>query len=257
VPLMAGAEPFASDAGPVGALVLHGFTGSPKSMRPWAERLATEGLTVRLPRLPGHGSSWRDLALTRWEDWYGEADRAFGELTRSCAEVFVMALSMGGTLALRLAEQHGPQVRGLVLVNPSVHSENKTLRALPLLKSVVPSVPGIGNDIAKPGQDEGCYDRVPLKALHSLTQLWAQVRQDITRVDQPLLLFRSLNDHVVEPSNAAWLLTHVSSTDLEERLLPSSNHVATLDNDAPAILDGSVEFVRRLTVTDDAEPAGT
>jgi carboxylesterase len=246
VPLIPGAEPFAHDGGPVGALVVHGFTGSPKSMRPWADELAAAGLTVRLPRLPGHGSTWQDMALTRWDDWYAEVDSAFSDLTGRCADVFVLGLSMGGSLSLRLAELRGDAVRGLVLVNPSVHSENKALVALPVLKSVVPSLKGIGNDIAKPGQDEGCYDRVPLKALHSLTQGWAQVKADIAKVDQPLLLFRSSQDHVVEPSNAAWILSHVRSTDLTERVLPNSYHVATLDNDAPEIFAGSLEFVRRL-----------
>ncbi len=246
MPLIPGAEPFAHDGGRVGALVLHGFTGSPKSMRPWADELAAAGLTVRLPRLPGHGSVWQDMAVTRWDDWLGEAARAFDELSGRCDDVFVMGLSMGGSLSLRLAELRGDAVKGLVLVNPAVHSENKAMMALPVLKAVVPSLKGIGNDIARPGQDEGCYDRVPLKALHSLTVGWGQVRADIAKVDQPLLLFRSAQDHVVEPSNAVWILAHVASTDLEERVLADSFHVATLDNDAPAIMAGSLEFVRRL-----------
>jgi carboxylesterase len=246
VPLIPGAEPFSHDAGPVGALVVHGFTGSPRSMRPWAQALADAGMTVRLPRLPGHGSSWQDMALTRWPDWYAEVDAAYTELSGRCSDIFVCGLSMGGSLALRLAEMRGDGVRGLVLVNPSVHSENKALLALPVLKAVVPSLKGIINDIAKPGQDEGGYDRLPLKALHSLTQGWAQVKADIGRVTQPLLLFRSSQDHVVEPSNAQWIMSHVSSTDLTERVLPNSFHVATLDHDAPDIFAGSVDFVRRL-----------
>ena len=246
MPLIPGAEPFAHDGGAVGALVLHGFTGSPKSMRPWAEHLADAGLTVRLPRLPGHGSTWRDMAVTRWDDWYAEVDRSFADLRSRCDQVFVMGLSMGGSLSLRLAEQHGDAVAGLVLVNPAVHSENKALALLPVLKHVVPSLKGIGNDIAMPGQDEGCYDRVPLKALDSLTQGWAQVRTDIERVTQPLLLFRSANDHVVEPSNASWILGHVRSRDVEERVLAKSQHVATLDYDAPTIFEGSLELVHRL-----------
>jgi carboxylesterase len=32
---------------------------------------------------------------------------------------------------------------------------------------------------------------------------------------------------------------------VEERVLHDSYHVATLDNDAPTIFEGSVEFVRR------------
>jgi carboxylesterase len=215
-------------------------------MRPWAQALADAGLTVRLPRLPGHGSSWQDMALTRWSDWYAEVDAAFTELSGRCSDTFVCGLSMGGSLSLRLAELRGDAVRGLVLVNPSVHSENKALLALPVLKAVVPSLKGIGNDIAKPGQDEGCYDRVPLKALHSLTGGWSQVKADIGRVTQPLLLFRSSQDHVVEPSNAKWILSHVASTDVTERVLPNSFHVATLDHDAPDIFAGTLDFVRRL-----------
>lgn len=246
MPVMSGAEPFSFDGGDVGAVVVHGFTGSPKSMRPWAEHLAQAGLTVRLPRLPGHGSHWRDLAVTRWEDWYAAVDAAFTEVSGRCGHVFVMGLSMGGALCLRLAENHGDAVSGIVLVNPAVHSENKALVVLPVLKSVLPTLPGVINDIAKPGQDEGGYDRMPLKPLHSMTQGWSQVKADIAKVDQPLLVFHSPQDHVVEPSNTAWILGHVTSSDVTDRELPDSFHVATLDHDAPAIFAGSVEFVHRL-----------
>ncbi len=248
MPLIPGAESFAHDGGSVGGLVIHGFTGSPKSMRPWAEHLAEAGLTVRLPRLPGHGSTWQDMAVTTWDDWYGEVERSFAELSAACQQVFVMGLSMGGSLALRLAEQHGDAVAGLVLVNPAVHSENKAMALLPVLKHLVPSLKGIGNDIAMPGQDEGGYDRTPLKPLHSLTQAWEQIRADIEKVTQPILLFRSALDNVVEPSNASWLLGHVRSSDVEERVLAKSQHVATLDYDAAEIFAGSVEFVRRLAL---------
>jgi carboxylesterase len=245
---MPGAEPYTHDGGPVGALVLHGFTGSPRSMRPWAEALAAADLTVELPRLPGHGTTWQDLATTRWDDWLGEAERAFGSLRERCDQVFVMALSMGGALALRLAEVHGDEVRGLVLVNPFVRSENRGRSLIPVLKHVVTSVPGVGNDIAKPGQDEGCYTRVPLKAFHSLVQGQAVVRADLAKVTQPVLLLRSADDHVVPPSNAAYVLAHVGSADVTEQVLPRSYHVATLDHDAEVVVEASLAMVRRLAV---------
>ncbi len=71
---------------------------------------------------------------------------------------------------------------GLVLVNPAYRVDDVRLRALPLLQSVVPSCPAIGNDIKKPGQDEGCYDRNPLKALLLQTKLWALVVRDLPEV---------------------------------------------------------------------------
>lgn len=246
MPLLPGAEPYSAEGGRVGVLLCHGFTGSPKSMRPWAEHLAAEGLTVSVPRLAGHGSTWQDLALTRWPDWYAGVERAFDDLRTRCDEVFVMGLSVGGALALRLAEQRGGDVRGAVVVNTSLLTQDKRLKALRVLKHVLPTVPGVANDIKKPGQDEGGYDRVPLAALHSLTQLWTLVCRDLAQVTQPLLVFRSAVDHVVEPAGGALLMATVSSTDIEERVLQDSFHVATLDNDADQIFTGSLAFVRRL-----------
>jgi carboxylesterase len=244
---MPGAEPYSHDGGDTGVLLLHGFTGSPKSMKPWGEFLASHGYTVRVPRLPGHGTRWQDMNITTWQDWYAEADRSFRELAARSSQVFVMGLSMGGSLTLRLAEMKGDAIAGIVLVNPAVHSERPDRFALPIIKHVIGSFPGISNDIKKPGQDEGAYDRIPLKAAHSLTHLWSAVKTDIAAIDQPLLLFRSAEDHVVEASNATFILDHVSSTDKTEVVLPDSYHVATLDNDAETIVSGSIDFVRRLS----------
>jgi len=244
VPVVPGAEAFSSEGGRVGVLLVHGFTGSPASLRPWGEYLAEHGLTVSCPRLPGHGTRWQDMNLTRWEDWYAEIDRGFEELKRKVDRVFVMGLSMGGTLTLRLAEQHPGEITGLVLVNPSLLTENKIAKLAPVLKYVMPSAKGIKNDIKKPGQDEIAYDRVPVKAFVSMVELWARVRADLGKVDVPILVFRSTEDHVVEPSSCRELQAKVSSTDMREVLLPDSYHVATLDNDAPTIFEGSLAFVR-------------
>jgi len=245
--VVTGAEPWSAEGNHIGILVLHGFTGSPKSMKPWALELSGQGWTTRLPRLPGHGTTWQEMNLTTWQDWYAEALRNFQELRAQCEHVFVMGLSMGGSLTLRLAEEHGDDIAGVVLVNPAVHTERIDRFALPVLQRFVGGFPGISNDINKPGQDEGAYDKIPLKAAYSMQQMWKLVKGDIANVTVPLLLFRSLDDHVVEPSNAAFILSSVSSTDLEEIQLPDSAHVATLDYDAEVIHRESIAFVKRLT----------
>ncbi len=247
MPLKPGAEPFAADGGPVGVLLIHGFTGSPASMTPWAQHLHAAGFTVRVPRLPGHGTRWQEMNITTWQDWYAEVERSFRELAAQCPTVFVTGLSMGGSLTLRLAEMKGDAISGIVLVNPAVHSERPDRFVLPVLKHLVGGFPGISNDIKKSGQDEVAYDKIPLKAAHSLTYLWAAVKSDISRVTQPLLLFRSAEDHVVEASNAEWILANVASSDVREIVLLDSFHVATLDNDAPTIFEESLAFVKRLS----------
>ena len=122
-------------------------------MRAWAEHLAAAGLTVPLPRLPGHGTRWQDANRTPLA---GLVRRARARLRPGCAagatRVFVMGLSMGGTLALRLAEQRGDDVAGLVRGQPVAVHDPQGRRAAAGRALVVPSFPPIGNDIKKPGR---------------------------------------------------------------------------------------------------------
>jgi carboxylesterase len=213
----------------------------------WARHLEAAGFRVLLPRLPGHGTSWQELNQTAWTDWYDCVNDAFATLHSQCDQIFLAGLSVGGALALRLAEQYGPKVSGLTLVNPMINTTDPRRPALPLLRLVLPSLPGIVNDIAKPDQDECGYDRIPLRAMYSLSFLWADVRCNLDRVDQPLLVYRSLHDHVTDPSSVRLIKSGVRSSDQTFIELHRSYHVATLDYDAGDIFDGSVAFFRRLT----------
>jgi carboxylesterase len=244
MPVMQDAEPFAHAGGRTGVLLCHGFTGSPQSLRPWAQYLAEAGLSVSLPRLPGHGTTWQEMARTRWEDWYAEVDRAFDELQANCDEVFVMGLSMGACLALRLAELRGDAVRGLVVVNPSITADTRLFLLAPALKLVVHSLKGVTSDIKKEGVSEVGYDRVPVKAAATLPGLWRITQQHLADLTQPILAYRSATDHVVGPDSMKLLVKAVPAGQLEVRELANSYHVATLDNDARAIFAGSLEFVR-------------
>lgn len=245
--LLPGAEPFAVDAGPIGVVLSHGFTGSPQSMIDWARHLAAAGYSVRLPRLPGHGTTWQDANTTTWPDWYAEIERAYTELAARCTTIFAAGLSMGGTLVTRLAEQKGAGVAGLILVNPSYGTERFDARFARYIAWAVPSRPGIASDIKKTGAVEYGYDRTPVKAFVSLQNLWGVVAGDFARITAPVLLYRSRVDHVVEAQSGRLLQAGATSTTVREVVLEDSYHVATLDNDAPAIFEGSVEFIRSLT----------
>ena len=246
MPVLPGAEPYRHEGGDTGVLLCHGFTGSPQSLRPWAKQLAARGLTVSLPLLPGHGTRWEDMQLTGWQDWYAEVDRELRSLRERCAEVFVAGLSMGGTLALRLAAKHGEAVRGAVVVNPANRMHGFSPYALPVARHLVRTTRGIASDIAKEGGAELGYDRVPLHAAHSLRNFFRLVDGELPQVTQPLLLLRSPQDHVVPPADSARILSRVSSHDVTEILLEQSYHVATLDHDADRIFDESLGFIARL-----------
>lgn len=247
-PVLPGAEPYAVDGDETGVLVVHGYTGTPQSVRPWADHFAAQGWTVRLPLLPGHGRTWQAMNGTTWQDWYAEVEAAFDDLRSRCDRVFVAGLSMGGLLATKLAIEQGPRVAGLLLVNPIYLHDNRMLPLLPVLHRFVPSFPSIANDIKRQGGPvELAYDRNPLRSMHSQTQLWVSVRNDLGEITQPVLLMHSRVDHIVPPSSSAFFLEHISSTDVTEVWLENSYHVATLDNDAPLINEESVRFVRRIS----------
>jgi carboxylesterase len=253
VPVAPYAEPFfaeptaGADGRKVGVLLSHGFTGSPASVVPWGRYLAEQGFGVAVPRLPGHGTSWQEMNRTTWRDWYGEIERAFEKLRADCDQVVVGGLSMGATLALLLAAERQAEVAGIVSVNVSVDNKDPRRFALPILKRFIPSFPGIVDDMKKPGVTESGYDRLPLRAAHEFIGLCREARAQLPRVTQPLLVFKSAEDHVADPGSHAVLLDRVSSRDVTERILENSYHVATLDNDAPVIFEESAEFVRRVT----------
>jgi carboxylesterase len=246
-PLALPASPERTGGRAIGVLLVHGFTGSPASMKPWAHALAEQGYAVEVPLLPGHGTRWQDLNQVSWTQWYDEAAAAFDRLRAECDAVVVAGMSMGGSVALRIAEERGDQVSGIVLVNAFLSSSRKELVALPVLKYVVPSLRGVVNDIKKPGQDEHGYPRLPLKGLSAVTAMWKQVVPDLKKVTQPLLYFRSRTDHVIDPSSGPTVLRGVASVDVEERLLENSYHVATLDHDAEQIHTESAAFIARVT----------
>ncbi|MEV6264182.1 alpha/beta fold hydrolase [Streptomyces sp. NPDC051784] len=246
MPVLPGAEPFRHEGGEVGVLLCHGFTGSPQSLRPWADSLAARGLTVSLPLLPGHGTRWQDMAVTGWQDWYAEVDRELRALLARCERVFVLGLSMGGALALRLAAKHGDAVSGLVLVNPANKVHGLSAYALPVARHLVRTTKGLVGDIALEGAEEVGYDRVPLHAAHSLRAFFRLVDTDLPQVTQPMMLLHSPRDHVVPPADSARILSRVSSRDVEEILLEQSYHVATLDHDAERIFEESYRFIDRI-----------
>jgi carboxylesterase len=244
MPVIAGAEPYSHEGGSTGVLLCHGFTGSPYSMRPWAQYLAGAGLSVSVPRLPGHGTTWQEMSRTRWEDWYTEVDRGYEELRGRSGEIFVMGLSLGACLALRMAELRGAGISGLVLVNPSLAADSKLFMLAPVLKLVVPSLKGLGGDIKKEGVTELAYDRVPVRAAATLPALWRLTQSRLSEVTQPVLVYRSTVDHVVGPASMRVLRAALPEERLTVHYCPDSYHVATLDNDAPTIFAGSLEFVR-------------
>ncbi|MGP0221634.1 MULTISPECIES: alpha/beta hydrolase [unclassified Paenarthrobacter] len=226
----------------VGVVMSHGFTGSPHSVRPWAEHLAAAGYAVRLPLLPGHGTTWQDMSRRSWREWHHAVDAAYRELAAECDYVFAAGLSMGGTLALRIAATR--PVAGTIVVNPGLVLDDPRAVIVAALKYVVKTTPAIANDILKPDQDEGAYARTPVAAAHQLKLMYKDTAAILPRISSPVRVFKSTVDNVISQASLDFLRAKVNAP-VDISYLKNSHHVATLDNDAPEIFAGTVQFIHK------------
>lgn len=245
-PIIPGAEPASFAGGPHGALVLHGFTGNPNSMRGIAEALAAAGFTVELPLLPGHGTSVEDMQDTGWSDWLGTAEKAYADLAGRCDTVVVVGLSMGGALTAALAADH-PEIVGIVCINAVVAAPEGMREAVTMmLDQGLDAMDGIGSDIADPDSTESAYPQTPLRPLLSLMDAAEAFEGRLADIRCPVLVLSSPQDHVVPPENSTLIAEGVSGP-VERVTLERSYHVATLDYDRELVIERTVEFAQRVS----------
>jgi carboxylesterase len=247
VAVRAGAEPFSAPGGPHGVLAIHGFTGSPASMRELAEAFAAAGFAVELPRLPGHGTSVEDMMTTGFLDWASAVEASYLELAGRCDEVVVAGLSMGGTLAAWLASRH-PRIAGVVSINgmfqPPAPEFGDLLRQA--LAQGVDRLPSIGSDIADRSVKEQAYEAAPIEPMLSLFEGEAELYDQLPEIRCPVLILSSNQDHIVPPVSADVLAERVSGP-VERINLERSYHVATLDYDKDVVIEQAVKFALRVT----------
>ena len=237
-------QSFLLRGGKVGILMIHGFTGTPATVAPWAHGLASQGYTVSVPRLAGHGTKWEDLNETSWHDWYESVESAFLQLQKISDRIFIAGFSVGGALALKLAQIRGSEIEGVILLNPSIFDERKAYLLLPLLKHIIPSLKSRAMDVNKPVDVRHSYGRLPLKALDSLRGLWRSVESELYLVTTPLMVAYSINDHVVDPRNSETIIDNVYSADIREVIFERSFHNVSLDYEADILIEESLAFIQ-------------
>lgn len=233
--ILPGAEPLSAAGGPTGVLAIHGFTGSPQSMRPIALAMAHAGHTVEMPLLPGHGTTVEDMLTTGWDDWTAAVEKVYLDLAERTERVVVTGLSMGGALTLWLATRH-PEIAAIVPINAAGKADPDLIDGLEaFLESGATVIDAIGGDIAKPGVVEVAYDQTPLAPLLSLQRGLQAMAADLAKITMPTLIITSRDDHVVPPETSDFIAEQISS-EARRLWLDDSFHVATLDHDEERII---------------------
>ncbi|HEY4377413.1 MAG TPA: alpha/beta fold hydrolase [Acidimicrobiales bacterium] len=191
----------AAPAGP-GVLLLHGLAGAPVNLRGWGDAFAAAGFGVSIPCLPGHGTRWPDLGRVGWGDWVTAADGALDDLAASHDRLVVVGISLGATLAVRLAELHPDRVAGAVAVDPMWTGvrgigplrllAGGLLRSRGVAPARAPAGRGTDADAAAVG-----YHRIPIAAVRPVRALGRATVADLARLTAPLLVAERGNGRLV------------------------------------------------------------
>jgi carboxylesterase len=241
--IIEGAEEFTLGDGPVGALLVHGFTGSPQGLRGIGEHLAANGIAVAGIRLPGHGTTWEDCNTTTSVEWVEAVERGYDLISEGRDEVFVVGLSFGAALALDLAARRPGDVTGMVCLATFLQTKDPRSHLAPLIRRLTASVAGVGNDIADPAGREIAYERFPTIAGASMLSFTKRVRLRLPQVVCPVLVMHGRNDHTARPFNATLVFDNISSSDKQLVWCERSYHVITLDYDRDLVFERTLRFI--------------
>ena len=227
--------PWALGEGPRGALLLHGFAGTPPELRRLGEHLAANGWRCRAPAMAGHATTPEDLERTTWRDWGASARRALDELRAECAHVVVAGQSMGGTMALHLAA-HDDRVEAVATLAAPLWLSDWRLKLLPVAKHLVRWDVSDPEDVdlwwPEAVHELYSYGRRPTRAIRQLDLFTHAVHRELALVRQPVLVMHGGRDRVIDPRNSADIERGlVCSAAVERHLYPRSGHGMSVDVD--------------------------
>lgn len=240
-----GSEPFFFNKNSdIGVLIIHGFTSTTSSVYPLGKYLAKAGFNIECPCLSGHGTKWQDLNKVSYTEWINDVEDALERLKKRATHIFIAGLSMGGTLALFLSENH-PELKGIILINHGLFIKDIRRYFLFFGRFLIKSTPPIASDIKAPDVKEIAYNRTPTNGVYEMLKLFKLVKRNLSKVHHPTLIFKSRDDHVLVIKNATYTYKKISSNRKEIIWLENSYHVATMDYDKDIIFKKSVEFIKK------------
>ena len=238
-----GGEPFVLGEGGAGILALHGFTGSPYEVRALGELLHASGFGVYGAALAGHATDVAELEKATADDYLLQAERALDEARRRFERVYIVGLSVGGTLGLHLAANR--PVAGLVTISAPVFLYPMMSATLPLIEQWLPGLRAPANFAAWQGNVVG-YKSTTIGAVNVILDVLARVRKELDLVKAPLLVMHSVRDLTVPVDSAREIYDRASSADKRLELIDAGSHLMTIEPNLRLIDAIIVDFLKRL-----------
>lgn len=196
------------------AVLLHGLTDSPYSVRYLAKAYQQQGFAAVVPRLPGHGTAPGSLTAVDWQAWMATARLAVREATRlggPNAPLHVIGYSNGGALALKYAldaldDSTLPEPQQIVLLSPMIGvTAFARFAGLTGLPAVFPAFARAAWLNVVPEFNPYKYNSFPVKAARQSWLLTQALQDQIVQASRsrrlaalpPVLTFQSVMDSTV------------------------------------------------------------
>lgn len=225
-----------ADKKPLGALILHGFTGSLDTVRPLIAPVEALGLPWRMPALRGHGTRYEDLAGVKYRDWVTDAEAALDDLLTECDRVVVVGLSMGGLVALTLGIERATAIAGLVLLAPALRFADPLTMLTPLLKLLFPywDAPSSFQDKQLEAARSTNYKKFPTATFSQLLDFASEVERKLPLVRVPVVAFFTRRDQTVHRIVPKLLKDRVGGS-YREVMFEQTGHEMLQDSEAEAV----------------------
>jgi len=224
--------PFFLPGGEPGILLVHGFLTAPDEVYPLGEVLSKAGMTVYGIRLRGHGTTPKDLAQVRWQDWVADVRTGLEELRQPCKHLGIAGVSLGAAVALYAAIEE--PIEKIVVFSLPGRGVTRGLSAswLSHIAHAIPFVPKIGSDMhdAKARHEHFVYRQISLQATAEVAQLLEALDARLPEIRTPTLLIHARRDRVVPPRTIARITARIGAPH-ELLWLELGGHNVILDSD--------------------------
>jgi carboxylesterase len=185
----------------------------------------------------------------RWPDWLASVEDGYHVLRGACDRIVPIGLSMGGLLALVLSSRF--DVAGVVPMSVPFHPPDRRMRGArgridtDPVRRYTAGMPDWRALQAMATHLE--YPQYPIRGGLEVYDLIGEMRASLPRINCPVLIIHSRNDHSVPFEDAGHLQSHLGSPDTRIVSLENSGHVVKRDAERGRVFDEVSSFVRRLT----------
>lgn len=241
-----GGEPFFFPGGPVGCLLVHGFTGAPNEMRWLGEYLHGRGHSVLGVRLAGHGTNPADMLRLRWTDWMANIEDGLSVLRGCTDQQYILGLSLGGALTLLSAARY-PIAGAAAYAAPYCLPDDWRVPYIRQISRVMPRMTKTGTQWRNPeaAATHVEYPFYPTIALAEMRDLLVEMRAALPRVNVPVLLAQSREDKVVPPDHMETIYTALGSQDKQMVWVENSTHVLLREPPREIVFAATADFIER------------